>query len=60
MASKYKGGTCTGVALRSYEESCVAGNCRMVGIKTLIIGYINDVELAKKVARATSVRRLSI
>ena len=33
---------------------------RMVGIKRLTIGYIKDVELAKKVARATGVRRLSI
>ena len=33
---------------------------RMVGIKTLIIGYIKDVELAKKASRATGVRRLFI
>lgn len=33
---------------------------RMVSIKTLTIGYTNDIELAEKVVRATGVRRLSI
>lgn len=33
---------------------------KIVGIKTLNIGYTTDIELAEKVARATGVRRLSI
>ena len=33
---------------------------RIVSIKTLTIDYTNDIELAKKVVRATDVRWLSI